>query len=489
MDFLIILLVLVWGSRIILNTLTYAELWRVKEYRWDRMIIHLRTAQGRRILWPAFRRPPITPKSTLLVVLSLWLSGYIVWMIPTPILLRLAIADIMSFPMTWMVVLVLNAPTKTYHKVLITLAIRKLRSHTPMTVIGITGSYGKTSVKDYLATILSSTYKTLKTEASRNSPVGIAEVIIKDLKPDDEVFVVEIGAYKPGEIAEMTRMVRPQIGIVTAINPQHQDLFGTIENTMKAKYELIAGLSGKRIAIMNTDDARVYTMAQWAKRDGCDVWDVTTSKIKNEKLNINSKTFVAQDVHSSFKGIYFICVNGKERVTVRADVVGAHQVMNILLAIAGAVAAGMKFDEATRAAGNIRPAPKVLEIVPGVHEATFINDTFNNNPDAARAALDVLAWGKSKKILVFQPMIELGSYARESHEAVGAYAGKICDEIILTNSNFYESFVQGVRESSKSVHVSVVSSEKAAALIRAKTKKGDIVLFKGKEAEHVLRLL
>lgn len=489
MELLVFLLAGIWGVRIILNILTYAQLWWVKEYRWDRMIIHLRTSQGKRFGWPQRRRPPITPKSTLLVLLSLTVSGYIVLVPGFPLLLRLAIADVLSFPISWILVFFLNAPTRVYHAILIALAVRKLRLHTPMTVIGITGSYGKTSVKDYLAAILSSRFKTLKTAASKNSPIGIAEVILKSLKPEHEVFVVEMGAYKIGEIAEMAAMVRPKIGIVTAINPQHQDLFGSLENTMKAKYELIAGLEGKRIAIMNVDDERVRTMAQWAKRDGCDVWGVTKLKIKNETLKINSKTFIAQDINASFDGVSFICGLDKEAAPVTSQVVGAHQVTNILFAIAGAVAVGMNGKEAARATGNIRSAPKVLEIVPGVNGATFINDTFNNNPDAALAALDVLRWGKSKKILVFQPMIELGSYARESHEAVGAYAGKICDEIILTNRNFYESFVKGVRKVSRSVHVSVVSSRKAADLIRTTAKKDDVILFKGKEAERVLRAL
>lgn len=472
MEALIYLIGFAWAIRIVLNTLSYTELWWVKEYRWDRMFIHLKTPQGKRFWWPLRRRPPITPKSTALVILSLTASGFLLWLIHAPILIRFAIVDAASFPVTWILVAMLNTPVKLYHALVIWRAVRAIRTHKPMTVIGITGSYGKTSVKDYLATIVSGKFKVLKTEASKNSPIGIAEVILKKLKPDHEVFVVEMGAYKRGEIAYMTKMAKPEIAIITAINPQHQDLFGSIEHTMKAKYELIEGLIGKRIAIMNTDDQHVRTMADWAKRDGCDVWE--------GRLRVS-------DIHAGFEGLTFVCHFGKKKATVRARVVGAHHVTNILLALSAAVAAGMTFEEAARAAGNIRPVPKVLEVIPGTYGATFINDTFNNNPDAARAALNVLAWGKGKKYLVFQPMIELGSYAGACHEAVGEYAGKICDEIILTNRNFYEDFVRGVRRRSQDVNVSVLSPERAAAVIRAKAKKGDIVLFKGKEAEHVLK--
>lgn len=471
MEVLLYFIAVVWGVRIILNILTYAQLWWVKEYRWDRMIIHLRTSQGKRFWWPQQRRPPLSPKPILLVLVSFIFLGYVIWISGLPILFRLAIADLMSFPVTWIFVLILNAPTKVYHNLLIALAESKLRNHKPMTVIGITGSYGKTSVKDYLATILSTKYKTIKTEASKNSPIGIAEIILKNLQPDHDVFVVEMGAYKTGEIAEMAAMVKPQIGIITAINEQHQDLFGTLENTMKAKYELIAGLMGKRIAVMNVGDTRVKIMAQWAKRDGCDVW---------------GGKFQTIDVKVGFEGLEFTCIFENEKARVKAPVIGAHQVNNILLAISGAMAAGMTFKEAAGAACAIEPNLKSLSVIPGINGSIYINDTFNNSPDSAKVALDVLRWGKAKKFLVFQPMIELGTYAKESHRLVGAYAARICDGIILTNRNFYEDFMEGVTET---VRVSVLAPDKAAMLLKAKLGKDDAVLFKGKEAEHVLDAL
>lgn len=470
METFLYFIAIIWGVRIIFNILTYAQLWWVKEYRWDRMLIHLGTSQGKQILWPGVRRPPISPKSMLLLILSLSVFGCIVWVISFPLLLRLAIADALSFPMTWIIVFILNIPTRVYHALLIILAVKKLRSHQPMTVIGVTGSYGKTSVKDYLATILSSRFNVLKTDASKNSPIGIAEVILKSLRPEHEVFVVEMGAYKIGEIAEMTAMVKPQIGIITAINEQHQDLFGSLENTMKAKYELIAGLMGKRIAIMNVADKRVQTMASWAKKDGCTVWD---------------RKFLTTDVKAGFAGLEFTCLFGNEKVTVKVPVIGEHQVHNILLAISGAMAAGMTFKEAANAALNIQPNPKSLRVISGLNGSIYISDTFNNSPDSAKAALDVLRWGKGKKFFVFQPMIELGGYARLRHREVGAYSARICDGIVLTNRNFYEDFKEGVTDA---MNISVLAPDKAAMLLKAKLGKGDAVLFKGKEAERVLAL-
>lgn len=484
MEILLMIVGLLWGIRIVSNILTYTQLWWVKEYRWDRMIIHLQTAQGKRIFWPERRRPPITPKSTLIVLFHLIFFGFIMLMNTWPILLRLTVADLMCFPMSWIFVGIVNAPVRLYHKRLIAQAVDKLRRHRPLVVIGITGSFGKTTTKEYLSTILSSKFTVLKTEASRNSPVGIAEVILKSLMPEHEVFVVEMGAYKKGEIAEMTTMVRPQIGIITAINEQHQDLFGSIETTMKAKYELIEGIAGKNIAVMNLDDARVREMASWAKREGKEVWGYIS-----QKSDIADVLFVGTDINASFEGIEFTCVLGNRSVRVKAPVIGSHQVGNILCAIAGAVAAGMTLEEAATAASSIRPNVKSLGTIPGINGSISINDTFNNSPDSAIAALDILAWGKRKKIFVFQPMIELGAYASERHSDVGAYAARMCDEIILTNSNFYEDFMNGVRSQSKSIPVHILPSEKSVTLLSSILSHGDVVLFKGKEAERVLKAL
>lgn len=500
MEILLNGIALCWGIRITGNIFTYIHLWWVKEYRWDRMMIHLETPQGRRIFWPAWRRPPVSPKSVMLVVLLG--SGAVaafVSLSETPLFFRLFIADLLMFPLSFLLVAFVNVPTRIYHRVLIRKAVEKLRRHRPMVVIGVTGSFGKTTTKDYLSTILSTKFNVLKTEASHNSPIGIAEVILKRLSPQHEVFVVEMGAYKPGEIKEMASMVRPNIGIITAINEQHQDLFGSIESTMKAKYELIEGISGKHIAIMNLDDDRVREMASWAKRDGKEVWGFVrqksppkadkpmAGKVKSQKSNVAEAIYIATDIRASFEGIALTCVSGNTSVPVQAPVIGVHQASNILCAIAGAVAAGMSLNDAAAAAGNLRPNPKSLSVIPGINGSIYINDTFNNSPDSAIAALNVLAWGKRKKLFVFQPMIELGASGGKRHTEVGAYAARMCDEIFLTNRNFYEDFIKGVRSQSQTIPVHMLSGSRDVSDLRGKLNQGDAVLFKGKEAERVLR--
>ncbi len=507
-------------------------LWWRKEYRFDRMMIHLKTRQGvvvwggptHAILlllvmlgmysgtsslfvilislfgiflglkylrnWKSWLIPKTSPK-VLFLYLTILLFGVGFLAVSTfPILVSFAIFDLSLFPLSFLLVFLVSFPTQLYHRWVIVKAVSKLRHHKKMTVIGVTGSYGKTSVKDYLARTLEGRFQTIKTDASKNSPIGIAETLLSSLAPLHEVFVAEMAAYKPGEIKEMADMVRPEIGIVTAINPQHQDLFGSIENTVRAKYELIHSLVGRRLMIGNYDDTYVRRMGEMAEKEGCTVWWWTTkTESRKQRIENSSKLFRADAIVSDLQGTRFDCIFGDKKVHVGTQVLGEYQAGNILAAIAGGVACGMSLSEAANAAGRVIAARKVMEKKKGVNGSVFIDDTFNNNPDAAIAAIKFLATNKGKKILVFQPMIELGSFAESAHEEVGAFAAKYTDAIFLTNDNYFVSFERGVRRVNPKVPLMVARPQKAAELIKSTVAYGDMVLFKGKDAEHTLTRL
>lgn len=485
MSALVFIIAGLWICRIIVNISSYIQLWYVKEYRPDRMLIHLkRTAQGKWIYFPKWKLPPLSIKTLVLAISLIGTEILLFLLLPYHVLIRLAIVDLVLFPLSFLYVALLRIPTLLYHRYKIKQAKAILADHQWKSVIGITGSFGKTSTKEFLSTILSSKYSVLKTQLSKNSAIGISETVLSQLQKSHEMFVVEMGAYKIGEIAEMTQLVRPSVGIITAINAQHQDLFGSIETTMKAKYELLAGLYGKRIAIVNADNGYAYTMGIWAKRDGCDVWFVT----KDKKLHPEAQSWIEDSVSDQTACTFTLHhKNHMKRMTI--PIKGEHFVINIALAVTAAIAAGMTFDEAVAVAQTIQSVDRVMQLSTGGHGEILINDTFNNNPDAAIAAIRYLEKFKKKKIVVFQPMIELGAYTDSGHVAVGKIAGKICDEIILTNSNFSKGFIRGVREADIHKNVHIFSPEKAAAYIQSIIHKDDAVLFKGKEAEYVWKLL
>ena len=487
MMILLSLLFAAWVCRILLNVSSYIHLWSVKEYRLDRMLVHLKTKQGSRLLFLPWRRPPRRPKSVGIFLISLLVLIELFVLLPIGTIMKLFVLDIASFPITLIVVMFFKLPTFLYHRFLIWRSIAVLRKHKNMKVIGVTGSYGKTSTKEIIYTLLSQKYKTLKTEASKNSPIAIAELVLSKLKPDHEVLIVEMGAYKRGEIAHMCGMVCPQIGIVTAINAQHMDLFGSLETTMKAKYELIQGLVDEKIAIFNADNSYTRDMGGWAKRDGC---LVKYYSIEAKKNSIESAASCrATAIKATSEGITCTVTYNKETKTIPIGLLGKHQVANVLAAIVAAISCGMTFNEAVAACTYIRPIEKTMQPLRGLSGSMFIDDTFNNNPDAALAAIDFLATTTGRKIFVFQPMIELGVYAEDSHRHVGAYAAKVCDHIILTNDNFYEPFIAGVRSADSERKADVLTPSDAAAYIRRHAKKGDTVLFKGKESGRILDAL
>lgn len=475
------LFAIVWISRIVLNFLSYIQLWFVKEYRFDRMFIHLRTSQGKRLLLIPFKRPPLSPRTIFVFVSSIVVSAAFLIFSPGFILVKVAILDIFSFPVVAIFVFISRLPTFAYHQILIRRAITGLVRHKKMKVIAVTGSYGKTTTKEILYSLLSQKYKTIKTEASKNSPIAIAEVVLSQLRPEHEIFIVEMGAYKTGEIKKMSSMVHPHIAVLTAINVQHQDLFGSIEMTMKAKYELVQGLEPGGKVIANADNEYIRTMCEWAKHDGRTVNYYSTADPK--------ALLFAKHIHSTREGISFTAVYKSKKADLAIRLFGTHQVGNVLAAMAAAIECGMGFEEVAKATSFIVPLRKTMYPAPGIKGATFIDDTFNNNPDAAKAALDYLEEQPQRKIFVFQPMIELGRFEEASHREVGAVAARVCDEIILTNDNFYDSFMSGVKSVRPTMKVPVLNGKKGAEYLNTIIQKGDSVLYKGKESARILDYL
>lgn len=476
------LLYVIISAKIVLNILYYIHLWYVKEYRFDRMAIHLKTDQARQLFFPPLKKPPLTPKTLFLFGSSIFLLGLTLIVLSKSLFVAVVLIYLLAFPVVCLFVALTKIPTFLYHEYIISKALAKLRKHKKMLVIGITGSYGKTTTKEFLTTILSTKYNVLKTPESKNSPIAIAETILKSLRQEHEIFVVEMGAYKKGEIARMCEMVKPEIGILTALNEQHQDLFGSMETRITAKYELLAGLSGKKIAIVNADNEYTKQMGLRGQADRLDVWWYTTKEVAEATLS-------ASDIHADTQSISFTLHYKNQKSKTRISVLGEHQVSNVLAATGAALASGMTYAQVIDSFDKITSFNKTMQAISGVNGSIFINDTFNNNPDAAVAAIAYLIKTKGKKILVFQPMIELGEHEQQAHERVGEAAGTVCDSIFLTNTNFKDSFMKGAHRAQGDKKVYTFSAHETALQIKKVVGPGDTVLFKGKEAEAVLRLL
>ncbi len=355
---------------------------------------------------------------------------------------------------------------------LVLLAARKLRSRPDLVVIGITGSYGKTSTKEILATLLGARYRVLKTSASVNTPVGIARTVLRGLQPEHEVFVVEMGAYVPGNIRELARLARPRIGVLTAVGEQHLERFGSVANIARTKYELIEALPADGLAVFNADNKRCRELAR------------QTSHVPVRTYGLEPRgrgpDLTASAIETSPSGTSFtVHAPNAEPVRFSTPLLGRHNVSNVLAATTVALELGLSLAEIAAAARDLAPVPHRLQLIQGEGGVTVIDDAYNSNPAGARAALDVLAELPGRKVLVTPGMVELGERLEQRHEEFGRQAAAVCDYIILVGPRRTAAIAAGARAAGFPADrlFSVPSLKEATAQLGRLLAPGDAVLF------------
>ncbi len=304
---------------------------------------------------------------------------------------------------------------------------RKVLAEVNPVVIGITGSYGKTSTKEILGHILAARYEVYKTPRSYNTLMGICKVIREELKPGQRYFIVEMGAYKPGEIAKICKLVKPQYGILTAVGPQHLERFKTIKNVAKAKNELILALPRDGAAVFNADDAVCLQLSNQAvikvRRYGMENFELCDVFARNIVLSSNGTSFemFVKEIHSWYN--------------VKTRLLGRHNVSNIMAAFLLARECGVALKEAIFAIATAAPFSHRLQLVKSENNVLYIDDSYNSNPIGARMALEVLrVYQNGRRILVTPGYAELGAIQEAEHEKLGALAGEVCDYVILVGN-------------------------------------------------------
>lgn len=293
-----------------------------------------------------------------------------------------------------------------------------LRQHPELTIIGVTGSYGKTSVKFYLETLLQTHFNTLVTPESYNTPMGVVITIRTMLKSTHEIFVCEMGAKCEGEIEEICDIVKPHHGVITSIGPAHLETFHSMENIVKTKFELADNLRPKGLLFLNGDN------------------DYIADKAWQYPENIMYRTgegegYRATDMKLSEKGTEFTVTSPEGETEVfRTRLVGAHNVINIVGAIAVAHEMGIPLADLRVSVRRLKPAPHRMEIL-NKGPVTILDDSFNSNPIGSKAAVETLNMFDGTRILVTPGMVELGEEEDEYNYKFGTYAAENCDYILL----------------------------------------------------------
>jgi UDP-N-acetylmuramoyl-tripeptide--D-alanyl-D-alanine ligase len=351
-------------------------------------------------------------------------------------------------------------------------ARRRLHDWSPL-VIGITGSFGKTTTKYVVATILQERFDVLMTPHSYNTLMGVTRTINENLQANHRIFVVEMGAYRPGDIRELADLVHPTIGILTAIGPQHLDRFGSIERIEATKYELIQALPSAGVAVFNADDPRCARLAA----------ETTTARVMRYGLAADRSQLRvwAEGLDAGPDGSSFTLVSSEGgQVKVRTGLLGRHNVLNILAGVCVGLEMGMSLEEVAIGIAKLEPAPHRLQRIAGAGGVTVIDDSYNSNVVGAMEALAVLgSFTGGRRVLVTPGMVELGELQAVANERFGARAAEVCDYIILVGSKQTEPIARGATRAQFPVErLRVVATlADATAELRELLRPGDVVLF------------
>ncbi len=350
-------------------------------------------------------------------------------------------------------------------------AQEKIKSRTDLTIVGITGSFGKTSTKFIVGTILEEKFKVLNTPESYNTPMGLSKVVNNQLTDEHNVFIAELGARNIGDIKEVSELVSPKIGIITSIGPTHIETFKNIDNIMKTKYELIEELPTDGVAIFNYDNEYIKKLADKTFKE----------KILYGLEDIENLDLYAEDIEVSEFGSTFT-VKDKEGNSIRCTtkLLGKHNIYNILAGVSVGKALGLSFDEIKRGIENIEPIPHRLNIINPGTGIIIIDDAFNSNPIGAKAALEVLSQFKEgRKIIVTPGMVELGSMEVEANTEFGTNIGKVCDYVILVGEKRTKPIYEGLMEVNYNKdNIFIVNTlDEATSYIQKIARPKDVVLF------------
>lgn len=335
--------------------------------------------------------------------------------------------------------------------------------------VGITGSYGKTSMKFYLDELLNSQYNTLKTPESFNTPMGVTITIRRDLKPTHEYFICEMGARRVHEIKELCGIADPHDGIITSVGPQHLETFGSIENVVNTKFELADHVKAKGGKIyLNGDNELIRKKAP---------------EYPNAVLYglQEGNHYRGTDISVSDRGTEFtVTAPNGETQRFSMKLLGEHNVQNVLGAIAYAHGTGISLDKLTLPVKRIAAVPHRLQLLDKGGNMTFIDDAYNSNPSGCRAALNVLGLFDACRILVTPGMVELGAKQEELNFEFGQEAAKACDHIVLVGKNQTVPIYNGIKDAGYDMDNVFVADSLNEALdhVRAyQTDKKKIVLL------------
>lgn len=274
-------------------------------------------------------------------------------------------------------------------------------------VVGVTGSVGKTSTKDIIASVVSQKYNTLKTEGNNNNHIGVPKTILR-LK-DEEAAVIEMGMNHLGEISALSNISKPSIAVITNVGTSHIGNLGSRQNILKAKLEILEGMKKKKLVINNDNDL----LHKWYEENK-DNYDIVTFGI------LNDSDFMAEEIIINENGSSFICEGNDVKIQIEVPVAGEHYIYNALCAAAVGKCLDLSDEQIVEGIKNVKIAKKRMEIVGLKDNVILVNDTYNASLESIKEALKyVTSLPKGRKIAVLGDVLELGDFSEKVHEKIG----------------------------------------------------------------------
>jgi UDP-N-acetylmuramoyl-tripeptide--D-alanyl-D-alanine ligase len=388
--------------------------------------------------YPQKKKLVYTPRVKRLLVTDLVLVvllGLAIGFMPSPLNMVGALL-VYIFSFLWLILSnIINKPIESaINNYYYNDAKRLLAKNPNMTVIGITGSYGKTSTKNVLYAMLSKDFNVLMTPESFNTKMGLTRTIREGLKPTHQIFIAEMGAKVVGEIRELVEFVHPTMGIITSIGPQHLETFKTFENIVSTKGEMFKYLEPNGTAFVNVSDPNIVSLP---KRDDLSYIYFSAQAELPETLKI-TPDYMIESIAINNSGSSFTLVHtptGK-KVRLGTGLLGRHNLSNVVAGAAMALSLGVPMERLPALTADLKPVEHRLSYRRVNDFYTILDDAFNSNPVGSKMALEVLGqFEGNKKIVITPGMIELGDRHFELNKAFGESIADVCDFVILVGQN------------------------------------------------------
>jgi UDP-N-acetylmuramoyl-tripeptide--D-alanyl-D-alanine ligase len=343
-------------------------------------------------------------------------------------------------------------------------------------LIGVTGSTGKTTTKEAIAHVLSTSFRVLKSEGNFNNHFGLPLMLLK-VEPEHDLAVIEMGMSHAGEIAALAKIAQPEIGVVTNVAPVHLEFFESLAGIARAKYELIEALPANGTAILNADD-------EYVSQFGRDFRGKVVLYGLRASADVRAENIQPQGAEGS---VFDVVVEScREKATL--SLVGTHNIYNALAAVAVGLERGLSPSEAVAALASLVPADKRGQVVK-LGNITILNDCYNCNPKALEAMVDALAAMPAKRrIVVAGEMLELGPTGDDLHRRTGEYIAKKKIDALLGVRGQAQFMVEAARRAGMRAEF-VATPEEAGEWLARETRDGDVVLLKASRGVKLERAL